>query len=189
VAIDRFQPEQVLFTGIAGGIDENLNPGDLVIGEKVFQHDLGFLGNEGFRLESEKNPMDGKRNPIYFESSPELIALAKASTENIKLAPAHDAIPKITSGLIATGDVFMASDAKRAEFQRMGVKAVEMEGAAVAQVCYQHKVPFIVIRSLSDKADASAKTDIKTFYMTAAANSATLVAEMARRLALQEAKK
>ncbi|MHC4495383.1 MAG: 5'-methylthioadenosine/S-adenosylhomocysteine nucleosidase, partial [Planctomycetota bacterium] len=87
--------------------------------------------------------------------------------------------PKIIKGVVVTGDAFIASADKCAELRkRLEADAVEMEGAAVAQICYQRQIPCLVIRSISDNADEGAVMDKQMFYIMAARNSASLVAEM-----------
>ena len=87
--------------------------------------------------------------------------------------------PKIIEGVIATGDSFIASERKKEELrQRLEADAVEMEGAAVAQVCHQMDVPCIVIRSISDMADSRSQEDMERFSRIAANNSASLVQAM-----------
>jgi len=111
------------------------------------------------------------------------LKLAEKAADQVKLGILRtsegDRSPKIVKGVIVTGDTFIASKDKCAELRaKLGADAVEMEGAAVAQVCYQREIPFVVIRCISDKADASAKEDLATFYVMSAENSASLVAEM-----------
>ena len=90
----------------------------------------------------------------------------------------------VVRGTIATGDAFVASAEKRTEIaEALGACAVEMEGAAVAQICYQQGVPCVVIRSISDKADADAEEDLERFYAVAARNSAALVLGILEQLA------
>jgi nucleoside phosphorylase len=89
--------------------------------------------------------------------------------------------PKIVKGVVVTGDAFIASDKKCEELRkRLDADAVEMEGAAVAQICYQREIPHLVIRSISDKADEGAVADKQMFYILAARNSSDLVSEMMR---------
>ena len=91
-----------------------------------------------------------------------------------------DRKPSVVTGVIVTGDIFVASKKKKNELRELfSADAVEMEGAAVAQVCYQQGVPIVVFRSLSDTADQNAYTDLKRFYKTAARNSAELVFKLA----------
>ena len=183
VLIDRFHPKEVIFTGIAGAINPTLRPGDLVIGDKLVQHDLGFLGPDGFKLEAEKNPVTDSRNPIFFQSDARLLIMADEAAKTADFESIGDRKPKAITGIIATGDLFVASEAKSKEIREsVNADAVEMEGAAVAQVCFQLTTPFIVIRSMSDSANSTAKADLKTFYKTAATNSAKLVNILAEEL-------
>ena len=86
-------------------------------------------------------------------------------------------------GTIVTGDVFVSSEEKTAQLRRdYGADATEMEGAAVAQICYQEQVPCLVIRSLSDKANSNARMDMRQFLDIAARNSAKLVLALIERL-------
>ena len=180
VLLDRFHPTEVIITGIAGGINPDLQPGDVVIGEKTVQYDFGEWGTNGFRSNPTCNPAHEKANPFFVPSDARLVGLAqKASARAEFTAIALDNEkhkPRCITGIIASGDAFIASASKKNELRKqIQADAVEMEGAAVAQVCYQQGVPFIVIRSMSDNADATANMDLKRFYQTAAGNSAQLV--------------
>jgi adenosylhomocysteine nucleosidase len=91
---------------------------------------------------------------------------------------------RVVSGIVATGDAFVASDGKRKELRDLlKADAVEMEGAAVAQICFQFGVPCIVIRCLSDTADQTAVEDLEQFADIAAINSARLVYGICKLLA------
>jgi adenosylhomocysteine nucleosidase len=189
--IDHFRPHEVLFTGIAGAVSAELHPGDIVIGEKAAQHDLGTLTPEGLRRRGVRNPVDWQPSPLLLNADPGLCTLATAAAgavdfEKIETSEGVRA-PKIMRGLIVTGDVFVASFAKKEELRReLGADAVEMEGAAVAQVCHLLRVPWLVIRSISDAADANASRDVSRFYPVAAGNSTRLVTEIVARLASPE---
>lgn len=185
--IEHFRPGEVIFTGIAGALHADLRPGDIVIAAKTVQHDLGRVGPDGMRSYPVRNPVGGAHNPLFIPADTRLLAVAKASAEHIELegvrAGTDPPPPAVRTGVVATGDVFVASAAKKAEIRaRLGADAVEMEGAAVAQVCWQLGVPCIVIRSISDVADHKAALDLPRFRKAAARNSAALVCEMARRL-------
>lgn len=180
VLLDRFHPTEVIFTGIAGSINPTLQPGDVVIGEKTVQHDFGEWGMNGFRPNPTRNPVNEKTNPFFVPSDARLVGLAqKASARTEFTAIPLDnekRKPRCITGIIASGDAFIAAPSKKNELHKqIQADAVEMEGAAVAQICYQQGVPFIVIRSMSDNADAKANMDLKRFYQTAAGNSAQLV--------------
>ncbi len=177
--IEHFKPSEVIFSGIAGGINPKLIPGDIVIGTKTAQYDLGELISTKFKPFAVKNPANQKRNPIFFVCDPTLIELARNTAGKISLSTysidneTHK--PEIYTGIIATGDKFIASKSKSNEIRKLlKADAVEMEGAAVGQICYQTKTPFILLRSISDNANNNAKIVYDTFIKTASKNSAKL---------------
>jgi len=187
LVIEKFEPDEVIFSGIAGALNPELSPGDIVIAEKIAQHDYGLVSDAGFETTATINPIDNLHNPLFFAADKRLLGVARTAGERVSLNQVETTEgliqPKITTGVVVTGDCFVASN----EFGRrlresLGADAVEMEGAAVAQVCYQRKVPCIIIRSISDKADETAVADLERFQKMAARNSATLVAEMVQRL-------
>ena len=185
--LERFKPTEVLVTGIAGGINTELGPADIVIAEKIAHHDFGNLTAQGLELKGTRNPVTGQRNPVFFPADTELLKLADVSAGRVKLEPLKTAsgerMPRIMKGVIVTGDVFVAHAEKTAALRRdFNADAVEMEGAAVAQVCYQQGVPFLVIRSISDMADANAIKDSTNFNKIAAANSAKFVTDVVGQL-------
>jgi len=188
IALMAFKPEQVVFSGIAGGISPELQPGDLVIGEKIVQHDYGFLGPDGFKNEATQRFDSKERNPMMVASDGKLIALAEDQAQKVTFERIQSRkgvrSPRVQKGVIATGDMFVANSAKKKELiEKFKADAVEMEGAAVAQVCHSQNAPFIIIRSISDNADEGADMDVKTFYQAAAENSARFVTAIVAALA------
>jgi len=181
--IEHFNPREVLFTGIAGGTDPELSPGDLVIGSLVAYHDYGTITPDSMFLRSTRNPVSMQENPIYFASTPSLVMLAQKVSDKLVLHQIGGRSPKIVTGTIVTGDVFVSSR-KTTQYmhQKMNAEATEMEGAAIAQTCWQQKVPFVVIRSLSDDAGNKASADVASFYKIAAENSAAMVMAMVAKL-------
>jgi AGZA family xanthine/uracil permease-like MFS transporter len=185
LAIQNFHPAELLFSGIAGGVDPGLSPGDLVIGRRLAYHDYGILADT-LKLDSTRNPSTIQRNPLYFPGSESLIRIAEKVSSGLVLEKPIEGrpAPHIISGTIVTGDVFVSSRmATRRLWQNMQAEATDMEGAAVAQTCWQQGVPFVVIRSLSDAADSDAEKDIARFYRAAAHNAAMLVAAITGELA------
>jgi len=179
--IEHFKPRRVIFTGIAGAIDPNLEPGDIVIAKRTVHHDMGTLWPEGMEHGGVKSRLTGEDNPVFFPADPNLLAAADCAARKVVFDPitlqSGQRPPKIVTGTIVTGDSFVASKEKAKELEeKLGADAVEMEGAAVAQVCYQRGIGCLVIRSMSDKADESAVMDKQIFYAMAAKNSASLVA-------------
>jgi adenosylhomocysteine nucleosidase len=166
ILLDKYSPDYVINTGSAGGSDKNLNVGDIVISSEVRHHDVDVTA---FDYEYGQVP----QLPAAFVADQELIKIAEeAAKEMIEMA--------IVKGLIASGDTFM-SDPLRVEDVRAkfpGLMAVEMEAAAVAQVCHQFGVPFVIIRSLSDIAGKESNISFEKFLETAALHSANLIMKM-----------
>lgn len=181
--IEHFNPVQVIFTGIAGAVNPDLRPGDIVIAERTAHHDMGTVWPEGLFQKGVKSRLDGIENPIFFPADGKLVDCAWRAAERIALKRIETVegqrTPRIIKGVVVTGDTFIASSDKCAELRKkLEADAVEMEGAAVAQICYQRQIPQVVIRSISDNADEGAVLDKQMFYILAARNSADLVAEM-----------
>ncbi|MBI5686768.1 MAG: 5'-methylthioadenosine/adenosylhomocysteine nucleosidase [Verrucomicrobia bacterium] len=190
--VQHYRPSELIFCGIAGGINPDLHPGDIVIAAKTAQHDFGNLTAEGMEVRGTKSPMTWLRNPVFLEPDARLLAVAEAAGNRIKLADIETAKgkrhPRIIKGVVATGDIFVASPAKKAELRKaLGADAVEMEGAAMAQVCRDLRVPWLVIRSISDSADHNALQDFDSFTALAAQNAAQLTIEIVAQLAARPA--
>jgi len=179
-----FKPKEIIFTGIAGSLDPKILPADIVIGAKCAQHDHGdYLQKEGFVPEGPRNPRTGYNIPLYLKADPRLLKIAqKAATltkfQNIKTKTGFRK-PKVRLGTILTGDIFVASEAIKKQLRkRFNGSVVEMEGAAVAQVCYLNNVPHLIIRSVSDSGGEDVGKDFHQFYKIAAHNSARLVIKL-----------
>ena len=188
--IEHFRPGEVIFSGIAGSVNPQLSPGDIVIAAETAHHDMGILRADGFYNRGVINPLDGWRNPVYLPADKRLLKLAEQAADQVVLKTIKTTVgertPKIIKGVVVTGDVFVASPAKCAELrERLNADAVEMEGAAMAQICYQRRIPHLVVRSISDKADETAREDSMMFQEMAAKNSATLIAKIAELLSSQ----
>jgi adenosylhomocysteine nucleosidase len=175
--VDHFSPSAVIFTGTAGAIDTELNPGDVVIGTAVGYHDFGNITIDGFVRSPTRNAASGKLDPPFFPADPALLAAARRAAVKLK-PPLH-----ILEGVIVTGDAFLASPARRVDLRReLNASAVEMEGAAVAQVCARFGVPAIVIRSITDHADGGADNSYRRYVDVAARNAAELALAMIREM-------
>jgi adenosylhomocysteine nucleosidase len=181
ILLQHFKPSRVLFTGVAGGISQDIHIGDIVIADSVVQHDFGTLTNDSsIKYWGAQNPIDQSRNPVFFKADSLLLRTAKLQSSNIILTPIvinqSSRFPAIKNGIIATGDQFISSLQKKLELKKtLNAQAVEMEGGAVAQVCYQQKVPFLIIRSISDLAGSDAEVNFNEFVKTASKNAAQFV--------------
>ena len=185
--IEHFQPTHILFTGIAGGLNPELRPGDVVIGAKTAYHDYGEWTPAGFRVGQTTDPFTGQLNPLFFPADAGLLEMANDAAQHLELAPLNAAtgerIPRVVTGVIVTGDAFVASPAKKDALRKeFKADATEMEGAAVAQICWQRRVPCLILRSLSDSAGAKAPEDERLFEKRAAQNAARLVISIVGRL-------
>lgn len=159
ILLDRYQPDVVINTGSAGGFHHELNVGDVVVSSEVRHHDVDVT-----IFDYEYGQVPGM--PAAFKADEKLVEVAKRTALNIEGV-------QVVEGLIATGDSFM-NDPHRVETVRgkMGdIHAVEMEAAAVAQVCHQFGTPFVVIRALSDIAGKESNVSFDQFLETAAKHS------------------
>lgn len=166
--IQHFNCEMILFTGVAGGINPVLNIGDMIIADKLCQHDLDItaFGHPYGYVPGGK---------VFLEPSKELI--------NVVQEVANDNNLQLTVGTIATGDQFIAdSDKKDFIAKTFNADALEMEGAAVAVVCDALNIPYVIIRSISDTANGSADMDFDTFLEKAAQNSAKLMQKIIKKI-------
>ncbi len=185
-----FQPQRVLFTGIAGGTNPSLQPGDIVIARQTGYHDyhtvtFGENGAAPRPTTQTRDAITKKLNPAYFPADSLLLINALAATKEtvFESIPGTQRPPSIITGTVVTGDEFVNSELRVNQIRTdHNADATEMEGAAVAQVCFQQHVPCLVIRSLSDKANGNARNDMLTFYKIAARNSANLVMKIVGKL-------
>jgi adenosylhomocysteine nucleosidase len=185
--ISRFEPDALFFSGTAGAVDQTLHPGDVVIGATVAQHDTGSATSAGIERRGLRNGATGEHDPILLPSPAALLTAARAAAAGLTLPPAGATAgartPRIVEGVIATGDVFISDARQRDELRAsLGAAAVEMEGAAVVQVCRQFAVPCLVIRSITDRADGQATDSYEQFRPAASDNAAALVAATIARL-------
>ncbi|MBE3570391.1 MAG: 5'-methylthioadenosine/S-adenosylhomocysteine nucleosidase [Bacillales bacterium] len=170
VLLYHYQPDVVINTGSAGGLNPELQVGDIVISTEVRHHDVDATV---FGYEYGQVP----QMPAAYLADRQLIETAACSAETLTGV-------QVVKGLIATGDSFM-NDPDRVESIRNkwnDLQAVEMEAAAIAQVCYQFGTPFVIIRSLSDIAGKESNISFDQYLEKAARNSAEFVLKMVQSL-------
>ena len=167
--IQEFAVTDLIFIGTAGALAEDLKIGDIVVAKRLVQHDLDARPIiSRFEL-----PL---LNRVYVDTDPDLTALAGHAIEQLLMKGVEkivskeateefDLAPTLHFGDIASGDQFINSDEKRVEILSLlpDIQCVEMEGAAVAQVCFEFNLPFTVIRIISDTADHNARVDFGHF--------------------------
>ena len=189
--IEHFRPREVIVCGIAGAINPQLGVGDVVIAEKSAQHDLGLWSDAGVESSGTDNRIAGGKNPVFFAADERLLGIAlRAGDQTVLKSVATDGKgmqAKVKRGVVVTGDTFIMSPQKRIDLQkRLGADAVEMEGAAIAQVCYQRRIPHLVIRGISDTADEKADKDVNTFQSIALENAAKVTCKMVELMTVQQ---
>ncbi|WP_370650539.1 5'-methylthioadenosine/adenosylhomocysteine nucleosidase [Caballeronia sp. SL2Y3] len=163
--IHVFGVDAILFTGVAGGVRADVRVGDIVVANALLQHDLDaspfFPRYEVPLLERTHFDADSALSDALAAA-----ALAFIETEGDALAERFAVVrPRVHRGLVVSGDKFIASH-EAVSALRVALPdalAVEMEGAALAQVCYEHGVPCAVVRTVSDTADAAAPASFAEF--------------------------
>lgn len=168
--IDSYQPDFVINTGAAGGFPGDLKVGDIVISTQLIHHDMDCTV---FGYKHGQVP----GMPESFTADEKLINLANKCIHRLTNLSTKKAS-------ILTGDQFMNNAEATKQIKNMfpDAEAVEMEGAAIAQTCYRFKIPFVVIRSISDIAGQENAVEYEEFVETAAVNSAKMVVEMTNEL-------
>lgn len=180
VLIERFGVRCIVFTGVAGGLATGVKVGDVVVATDFVQHDLDasplFPRYEVPLYGKTRFHCDSVLSALLFEASSKALAHESLATHGFGDACVHQ-------GLIASGDRFVSgADESRILRDLMTgagheVLAVEMEGAAVAQVCMDYGVPFAVMRTISDRADDSAHVDFPGFVEAVASRYAQAIIE------------
>lgn len=137
--IQRYAPQCIVSTGVAGGIDRQLRVSDVVVSDRLVYHDV-YCGNDG----TEYGQIQGM--PLYYEACPSLLECA------LSLNGSEQLESRIHGGLVCTGDRFIEDKSELAAIKQRFPQgmAVDMESAAIAQACYIYGVPFISFRIISD---------------------------------------
>ena len=170
LAIDRFEARSVLFTGVAGGLGQGVGVGDVVVADALLQHDL----DASPLFPRWEVPLTGRAR--FATDVPRRTLLEQAAREVLQaphpaLAGFGLAATRLHTGLIVSGDRFVSSAAESQALRAAlpDALAVEMEGAAMAQVCADFGIPLAVLRTVSDRADDTAHVDFGRFVAEVAA--------------------
>jgi adenosylhomocysteine nucleosidase len=164
--IEHFGVDSIVFTGVAGGLQPGVHVGDVVLAETFLQHDL------------DASPIFPRYEvPLYGTSS---FATDAALTQRLAAA-VRQALPaaRLHRGLVVSGDRFVSSSAESRALQLAlpDALAVEMEGAAFAQVCHDYGIPFAAVRTVSDRADDAAHGDFLRFIEEVASRHSAAIVE------------
>lgn len=159
--IIKYAPALIINTGVAGGLDASLKCADIVVAEKLCQHDM-----DTSPLGDPKGMISGI-NKIYFESD-------KKAVDDLFLSGYELGIT-VKRGVVATGDRFVADNTERERIiSEFGASACEMEGGAIAHTAFVNNIPFVVVRAISDGANDDSAMDFPTFLSVAAKKSEAL---------------
>ena len=171
ILADEFQVGAVINTGIAGSLKAEINIGDIVLSTDTMQHDVdarefGYPLGQIPRMET-----------LTFLADEKLRKLAKEVCEEV------NPDIQVFEGRVASGDQFVADkETKEKIIENTQAYCTEMEGAAIGQAAYLNKIPYLVIRAISDKADDSAHVDYPTFERQVIRHTVNLVSSMMERL-------
>lgn len=170
VLLDAFDAQAVLFTGVAGGLHDAVRVGDVVVGGALLQHDMDasplFPRHEVPLTGRSRFDADAAWSARVAQAARDVFALPCAARAAFGLAA-----PGLHEGLVVSGDRFVATslESARLKAELPDALAVEMEGAALAQVCHDFGRPFAVVRTISDRADDQAHLDFPRFMADVAA--------------------
>jgi len=191
----EFSCRGLVVSGVAGGLDPDLHIGDTVIAHSLVQHDYGHVAETGFTtFRPGVPPLGPDRGDLHFLIHPDLVTKLAGIAAGIDLPdlPA-DLLPetapkawrkrRVVMGRILSGDQFINSETTRMRLHReFAAQAVEMEGAAVAQVGALLGLPVVVVRCLSDLAGADSHLDFMRFANAVAPGAALVLRQIVRAL-------
>ena len=163
----RYGVKAIIFTGVAGSLRSEIGIGDIVVSVDAVQHDMDLTALGYPKGKFNDNSVS------EFAADPELRRRAVASAA--VAAPQQ----KVFEGRICSGDQFVADSQTKQELaETFGGLCCEMEGAAVGQVCVLNEIPFVILRAISDNADAGSHMSFQEFLEASAKNSAGIVCHM-----------
>lgn len=175
ILADLFEVTHIINTGVAGALDAAVDYCDMVISTEVCYHDMH---NEAMGYKPGEQPRPGW---LLYTADENMIAAAEAACRKAQTAAERPFA--IHKGRIVTGDWFINSaERKAAVIAKFGGLCTEMEGASIGHSAYLNGIPFVVIRSISDKADDSADVDFHSFEVEAAKRSMEIVKKMVQNL-------
>ncbi|HKL10334.1 MAG TPA: 5'-methylthioadenosine/adenosylhomocysteine nucleosidase [Clostridia bacterium] len=171
ILITKFQVESIINTGLAGALEESFEIGDVVVSSELLEHDMDATGF-GYKL-----GVIPRMEKSIFEAEPRLVELAVEALGEKK---------NVHVGRIVSGDVFVADSEKRIYLNEIfGGVCAEMEGAAIAHVCQVNNKPFVIIRTISDKADNSATENFSEFADKHAHESSQVVVDLIKKMEME----
>ena len=181
--IERFGVDRIVFTGTAGGLAEGVRVGDLVVADAFMQHDMDasplFPRFEVPLYGQSRFAVDAGLSRALAQAARSAVAAPMVTLGADAVAEFGLGAPRVHQGLIVSGDRFVATSAESAALRAAlpDALAVEMEGAAVAQVCHDYGLPFAAVRTVSDRADDAAHVDFMRFIDQVASRYSAAILE------------
>ncbi|ADV01855.1 5'-methylthioadenosine/adenosylhomocysteine nucleosidase [Alicycliphilus denitrificans] len=173
VLAERFGVERIVFTGVAGGLGAGVQVGDVAVAHGFLQHDMDaspiFPRWELPGYGMARMPCDAGLTAMLFEAVNDYLTRGKGGFDPQNPGIGHSHASRVHQGLIVSGDRFVSTSAESGALRQAlaaaghEALAVEMEGAAVAQVCHDYGLPFAAVRTISDRADDGAHVDFPHF--------------------------
>jgi len=175
--VHHFRPAEVLVSGTGSRFNPRIHTGDTVISTKTIHHAAGSLTNRGMVYRKVRGPLAGQMTHWYYRPDPRLLRLAKAAVAGYTAEPVTangtTYVPRVLTGVVSASDLFGVSDAKIADMRKkLNPDLMEMESAAIAQVCTQLKVPHLVFRAGSNRTQSNPGNDYRLLGQKAAAAAA-----------------
>jgi len=175
--IHHFRPAEVLVSGTGSRFNPRINTGDTVISTKTIHHAAGSLTNRGMVYRKVRGPLAGQMTHWYYRPDARLLRLAKAAIAGYTAEPVTvngaTYVPRVLTGVVSASDLFGVSDAKIADMKKkLNPDIMEMESAAIAQVCTQLGVPHLVFRAGSNRTQSNPGNDYRLLGQKAAAAAA-----------------
>ena len=175
--VHSFRPTEVLVCGTGSRFNPRIRTGDTVISTKTIHHAAGSLTNRGMVYRKVRGPLAGQMTHWFYRPDSRLLNLARNAIAGYAAEPVtaegESYQPKVVTGVITASDLFGVSDAKIADMKaKLKPDIMEMESAAIAQVCSQFGVPHIIFRAGSNRTQSDPGADYRSLGQTAAAAAA-----------------
>jgi adenosylhomocysteine nucleosidase len=183
VLAQSFGCRMVVLSGVAGGLDPDLSVGDVVVADRLIQHDAGLLENERLQTyQAGHVPFINPTDRLGYQIDDSVLDTVKGALLSLSLNPLSPRAggwggrAEIVYGTVLSGDQYLHSEPTRARLHdEFGALAIEMEGGAVAQVCEAFGIDWVVIRALSDLAGRESQFEFSQFSSEVAASSAKVL--------------
>ena len=174
--IQQFHVRCILFNGYAISLNSSLRVGDIVMGSHTAQFDVGELSQGMMKYEYTNTTGTNTPNPLYFPADQSLLRLAEDVVGSLHFSQIDDAgglpyLPRIISGTVVTGDILVNSQRKKELLKRyFHADALDRETAAIAQVCWEERTPYLSVITISRLYRSDTRVDLNSFHKDAASN-------------------